>query len=178
MNCKHEEKADSTSKIALFVSVLAFITSTYLSYMAYEHSRLSVSPYLDISYFFGGKGLNSGIRVDNPGLGPAIIQTLKIEWKENGETEKSDDWSLIYPKLGITNPNRQVAISTFKSGNALKSGRETLTLLGVEINTSESFALEQAIKNGSLEVSLCYRSLYNEYKISTLQKGVKNVKRC
>ena len=177
-NCKYQEKKDITGKVALFVSALAFITSTYLSFMAYKHNQLSVSPYLDISYFFGGTGFSSGIRVDNPGLGPAIIQTFTIEWLENGVSEQSDSWELLYQKLGISNPIQQTAITVFKSGNALKAGRETLLLFGVKTNTPESIALEQAIKEGKVNISLCYKSLYNEFKVSSLQKDIKTVSKC
>jgi len=170
------EEKDSTKYAALFISVLALVTSIYLGYKANEHNELSVSPYLDITYTFPdtGSSLTAGIRVDNSGLGPAIIEHMRIKWGE----ESWDSWDGLYLKIGITDKTNQAFITTFKSGNALRSGRPNLSLFYVKPQSEESIALKDAIDDGLLDVQICYRSLYNEYKNSSLQLGVKIVKNC
>ena len=172
------KEKDSTKYAALFISVLALATSIFLGNKANEHNELSVSPYLDITYFFpdseSGDLLTAGIRVDNSGLGPAIIEHMRIIWDE----ESWNSWDGLYSKIGITDEVNQAFITTFKSGNSLRSGRPNLSLFYVKPQSKESIALKNAIDGGLLDVQICYRSLYDEYKISSLQSGVEVVKNC
>lgn len=172
------KEKDPTKYAALFISVLALATSIFLGSKANEHNELSVSPYLDITYFFpdseDGGLLTAGIRVDNSGLGPAIIEHMRVRWGE----ESWNSWDGLYSKIGITDKVNQAFITTFKPGNALRSGRPNLGLFYVKPQSSESSALERAIDDGLLDVQICYRSLYGEFKVSSLQSGVAVVENC
>jgi len=174
------EKEDRTLKyLAVLTTVVAIGVSLYLGSKVNEHNRLSVSPYLDITYAFGDEGLHSGIRFNNTGLGPAEIIGMKIEIVsgENG-VQRFVDWEPLISLLELINQPGKFNTTTFKPGNSIRASSNNITLFGVAFNTRESIALEKPIENKSIDVFICYKSLSGEVKQSSLQGGVLKLKHC
>lgn len=159
----------------VITAILALIFSCMYSCRSEALNELSVSPYLDISYTFvksEGDNMDSfvyGIRTDNPGLGPAIIEKLKVSITENGHTKTSDNWNDLVEALGL-GPNDS-SYTTFKDGNALKAGRDLLPLFYVKPDTPESKKLYSLIIDKSLDVKIYYKSLNGDSYVSSLQSG-------
>ena len=110
---------------AVVISICALTLSIKQAQEAEKVSSVSVFPHLDIAMVSGrGSGKENGIRLDNAGTGPALIDdfTLYVDGKLI-EGKKNEIWWNALKKLGFT-PHEINGFRTFyfTNASALKDG--------------------------------------------------------
>jgi hypothetical protein len=159
-------RAEIGSAIAIIFSVLAVIVSFYQARIAEKQAHASVWPYLSIGYnlYDGGPSPGFAFTVDNPGLGPAVIESVVVLL--DGVPRKG--WSEVTAALGIKPPFLHTVSSVHGHVLPPSVNRET-TIEAIHISSiPEAKVLYRA--NDRITISICYCSVYDECWIAQFRK--------
>ncbi|MET0231860.1 MAG: hypothetical protein ABW186_13080 [Rhodanobacteraceae bacterium] len=164
-----------TSLLALAVSIFALAIGAWQTRLMQGQARASVWPHLSIGYTYNSRTDENGFvwNVDNNGVGPALVQTVRVTL--DGKPMKT--WKDVLKALGFTGEMR-VSTTTF-SGDVIPPSlnRET-TVAAIRINEA---APAVVFKNGvdRFRMDICYCSIYDDCWVAHWQSSrVDAVPRC
>lgn len=153
------------SMSAIFISLMTLCTFIYQNRLLQKQSALSVLPYLAVGTSYdNGDEPSFLLRLNNRGVGPAIIESQKIIYK--GKTYDDDFFDFLAEHIPGLDTINGVSRASFDFGHVLPSGEE-LYLIGVfnDINTVNMVAskIEELSNDDSgLTYEVIYRSIYGE----------------
>ena len=140
------------STIAIIISALALIISCYTSCETREHNRLSLSPYLTISYYTNETGAGWTHRQD--GLGTAIIKSFEV----TVDGKEVSGWKDLIDTIKVPRDIKSYTIPYI--GSPISPSNSEGTLFWVNPGRAAE-ALNANIER--VEINICYCSLYQEY---------------
>lgn len=146
------------SSCALIVAFLAFLVTVWQSFLSRKHNRLSVKPILEVENHMASNVKTMGLKIENCGVGPAIIKEIEIFYKnENLGLVSDGNW--VHKISGV--PNGTVYVTLKKVDTLIKPGGELWLLKNDEVEKGrehdEFFSLLE-----ELIVSVKYESIYGE----------------
>ena len=158
---------DSHNWIAIIISVIALLWSSGFSYFqneqSYEHNKKSVTPIMNF-YIFNSE--ESGYKIQNVGVGPAIIHGVRASNKNSNH--QYDDWDdLVRNGLGYN--GKYICSDTMKN-TAQENGAERKLVI-----ISESLKVQ---KSTPIKLELCYCSVYEDCWVSSTEEGNYRVDNC
>ena len=156
------------------IDILAIIVSFAALYLAItqgaetrESNRVAVRPHLDVSYI-GAKGISDplGFKVDNGGLGPAVIDEM-IVYVDGVEANKAKDkmWFSALEMAGWPKEKVNEFNSVYlPKGSILRSERELylLKLLPASGPGKRELSFEEWEMLRRIEIKLKYSSFQDE----------------
>ena len=157
---------------ALLLSLCGLFISIYEASLIRQAQRASVWPYVQIGASLSPGRIN--LWVQNTGVGPARIQAASVTYK--GET-KARWWDLILNDLGA-NVDSVGFYHSMINGRVLPTNSEGETFFRITKGSGpamrELFAsLRREILAGTIDVTVCYCSVYDECWISSMQDLLK-----
>jgi hypothetical protein len=167
--------ANLTSLLALAVSIFALAIGAWQTRLMQGQARASVWPHLSIGYTYNSNVDDNGFvwNVDNNGVGPARIETIKVTL--DGKPMKN--WKDVLLALGFRG-EMHVSTTSF-SGDVIPPSlnRET-AIAAIRINQADAAkAFKGAVDR--FRMSVCYCSVYDECWIAQWQTPkVDPVERC
>ncbi|MFD2166363.1 hypothetical protein ACFSJY_08790 [Thalassotalea euphylliae] len=155
---------------ALAVSLVAVFVAIYSAYVDRTYARASVWPRLEIYRSYSDLAGKFEYGVDNSGTGPAIINSVKIS--EDGKYIKR--WS----ELGIHKALKIPFIQSQINGRIIPPQR-TITPIKIDSQNSAD-ALRDFIlkKDGTVNIEICYCSIYEECWLTDRNNKPKPVTQC
>jgi len=149
--------------IAILLSIIAIYWSSAQYNLTKEHNKKSVQPILNF-YIFNDE--YSGFKLQNVGLGPAIVKGVKAKNIKTKEVYSSWE-SLVRKKLNYTG---EYSCSDTLKGSAHENGieRKLLTI-------NEKLLVT---KGSGIEFEVCYCSIYDECWISGTEQSPYEVSSC
>ncbi|MFN3019227.1 hypothetical protein ACK1CN_25120 [Vibrio coralliilyticus] len=169
----------SGDKIAVYAAIIAF--STFLgviwqAYIARRHNHLSVRPLLDTTLYTQSQKV--GLEIKNSGLGPALINSIYIHYKDfTYNLNKTESYQDFFKKSGLTNLiqfNPTILSFSEHSPTILESNKNN-TLFMVELNQNSNNSNLNIIKsrlNTEAEhiiIEINYSTIYNKKHIIKLK---------
>ncbi len=157
---------------ALLLSVCGLFISIYEASLIRQAQRASVWPYVEVSASLRSSRIQLGVQ--NTGVGPARIQAASVTYK--GET-KANWWDLILNDLGA-NVDSVGFYQSAINGRVLPTNSEQEIFFRITKDSGpaarELFAsLRREIIEGTIDVTVCYCSVYDECWISSVQNMLK-----
>ncbi|EMV0255458.1 hypothetical protein [Vibrio cholerae] len=154
---------------SLTVAICSFLFTVFLFYDAHTKTKLSLFPNVNTSFFFKTSEKNIKWIIANSGLGPAKISWFSVK---SGE-EQLTGWMDLATRLGL-GAGDNYSFTNVYPGEFLPEGHSG-TLF--EINGSEKYA--DIFKNAqSIEIQVCYCSIFNECYLSTSTHSVSVKSEC
>lgn len=153
------------SMSAIFISLMTLLTFIYQNNLLQKQAQLSVLPYLAVgTNYNNGDNPSFKLRLNNRGVGPAIIESQKIFYK--GKTYEDDFYDFLKEHLPGLDTLDDISNATFDLGHVLPSGEE-LTLIEASnniqvVNLIASKIEELSIEESGLEYEVVYRSIYGQ----------------
>ena len=145
-----ERTAMDTSRFlpicALFISAVACVASLYQLHMASSSISAQNWPYVTIGWSYAND--ETGIVVDNDGLGPALIRDVDLT--EDGH-EQHDTVSAV--RQIISDPNANIRLNALTRGVVIRAGH-SLNLFVLR-GTTAANQLRAAQSRVNLEVCYC-----------------------
>lgn len=165
MKLSHETIQSGTALLAVFASIVAVVFTWQQVEMSRRHTRLSVTPILQITPYLEGKGGRNGLYLTNDGLGPAIIKGFSIKSGNIVASGfESDRWSEILRTASI-NP------ACFGTGwpkieSTIRPGVEIPLVFATKAPGTEVCLVEvvKLIGGNPIEINVEYESIYSEPK--------------
>jgi len=160
-------KADRiVSMSAIFISLLTLVTFIYQNNLLQKQAALSVMPYLAVgtSYDDNRAEPSFKLRLNNRGVGPAIIESQKIFYK--GKTYNTDFYEFLSTHLPGLDTLSGISRTSFDFGHVLPSGEE-IDLIGVRedidlVNLVAAKIDELSSDDSGLRYEVIYQSIYGE----------------
>ncbi len=109
---------------ALVVAGCSFALTIYQAWLAREHNRVQVKPYLDLTWV---STLNDGFKcsLKNYGVGPAYVEKVNYYLDdEKYEVESSDDFKGLIVEVGLGNQPLEARYCHLHKHSALSSSEE------------------------------------------------------
>ena len=143
---------------AILLSLCTLVVFFYQTNLIRKQQYMSVYPYLEVGHS-GMNTLKYNFSIENKGIGPAIIETIKIG--KNGELKLQD----FVDFLSAEKNEKEKLNITFSNlyGGKLISEKENIELLKSQdtvISTSER--LYDILKPENMEFEIVYSSIYGE----------------
>ena len=157
---------------ALLLSLCGLFISIYEASLIRQAQRASVWPYVQIAASLAPGRIKLGVQ--NTGVGPARIQAASVTYK--GET-KANWWDLILNDLGA-NVDSVDFYRSMINGRVLPldSQKESIFRITEDYGPAArelAESLRREILEGTIDVTVCYCSVYDECWISSLQDLLK-----
>ena len=147
---------------ALVVSVTAVAIGLYEAWLQRAHDRAEVWPHLEISTWVSDSGIK--LRVDNTGLGPAVVKYVRIA--VDGQPQRN--WDDALTALFGHRPPPHSSATIFQ--HAVRPGDNTQM---VALRAADMPAnLWRWV--GRVTVSVCYSSVFDDYWTVTDTLGKSN----
>ncbi|MFI6877675.1 hypothetical protein ACIBL6_29945 [Streptomyces sp. NPDC050400] len=139
---------------AVVIAIASLVVSIYQTHAIRQHNRHSVRPMLQIDQSWG-VGRRAGIRLINPGLGPAIIvdSTVTIDGIEVG------DWSKLGVDQILEGQSTPINVVTFTPGTVIPRDYDKF-LISVASYDPETHIKFLRLANQQLTLTIFYESLY------------------
>lgn len=147
------------------IAVAALFTSIWQGIVTRRHNRLSVQPHIDVSHTPRQDGY--GLRMDNSGVGPAVIESFSvfIDGFRINSNSLSGVWPLAIKQLGIEDQYHEYF--WYPRGHFMKSGTNfwVLHFPKYELASEEDQKrIEGAVKRVGIVME--YRSIYGDSFVS------------
>lgn len=150
------------SVTALLVAIVALFVSWWQLTVTKEHNRLSVRPKIVVTPYLEGDGGRNGVYVSNPGLGPAIIKSMKVTIGQSTfEGVGANLWPQILKTLDI---NSLCFAKGWPNNDAVVKSGEELLLLGTTKADVKLCSLEalKLLNKREMTITVTYESMYGE----------------
>ena len=152
---------------AMIIALAAMVTTVWQSMETRNHNRLSVAPklvvYSNSTKFLDSvkQGVKPGIFVENHGLGPAIVENVRVY--VNGSLKPDDGyngWKAAIKDLNIN--YHWVRIYGFSDGDAIREDRQfgILHIVPGLVNSKNLLRFSKAMEQVRVEID--YESIYGE----------------
>lgn len=161
---KDKNKVD---KLSLFVATLALVFSVWQGFENRYHNKLTQRPHLDLSLRASDGAMVRGIRLDNAGLGPAIIKSISFSVNGSPVSLSENDISIgknIYTKVlddigwpQELSERKRILVTTLPEDAWILHGDEVFIF-----KLESKMEFEEYQKFRSLEVTIDYNSMYGE----------------
>ncbi len=157
---------------ALLLSLCGLFISIYEASLIRQAQRASVWPYVQIAASLSPGRIN--LWVQNTGVGPARIQAASVTYK--GETKAN--WSdLIRNVIGV-DPDSTGFYRSMINGRVLPTNSPGESIFRVTEDNGPAArelvaSLRREILEGTIDVTVCYCSVYDECWSSSLQDMLK-----
>ena len=153
---------------AVLVSFCALFISIYEASLIRQSQRASVWPHVEIGASMTNEGVYLYLR--NTGIGPARIESGSVTF--NGEIQKN--WLDVMRSVLGEQAEGMSFTQSLINGRVFPSNSEPETIFGLTIERSgvddEAISrFSHAILDGTIDVTICYSSVYNEHWTSSLQ---------
>ena len=157
----------SASTIATATAAAAIALGIIDSMQTRAHNRLSVAPYLVVDYSMAARPKESSYAVDvsNEGVGPAIIEGMRITLPPSLGGGSFDNWNAVVDvlrKRGAQVPSYW----NYAGGEALGVQR-TRQLLMVVVGADSAPQLMKELADINVEIT--YRSIYRQKNTARLK---------
>lgn len=133
-----------------------------------EQTRSGAWPYLDLQLYKGTsqQGIEKyKIIVENKGLGPAVIEGVKIYYDET----PARDWSDFMKKAGVAD-SLASTMSFENISNSVISEKEEVVVFDISMNPPVmDWLFERADR---IEIEICYKSIFGDHWVAR-RKGFK-----
>ena len=155
---------------AILISFLTLVIFIYQTNIVHKQSRLSVTPRLGFNTQFisyNDSLVTYTCILENKGIGPAIVQSAKIELNGKKYSLDMDDFfSTMYPKL--QNLGVFIDLSNINLGSTLSSN-ETKKIFSFQFNNinSQKILSYLKMKDGNdlpFKIEIIYNSIYEDEK--------------
>ncbi len=152
---------------ALFISFTTLIIFVYQTNLMRKQNYTSIMPYLELSITNDNEGNTFTLSLDNHGIGPAIIESVIMDYKDE-EYNLSDFEDHLYSFLSSMEPVldsiNTISFSTLDVGMAIPANSQ-YPVLSVK-NSKEGYQLITSTINRMLEegwrYEIIYKSIQNE----------------
>ncbi len=144
---------------ALLISVVTAIIGIYSAYIDRAYARASVWPRVEVFRSFGDQHFEYG--VTNAGTGPALIKYAKIEF----ENKAIKLWGDI--------PNIPDFTQSHLSSRILPSQSTIKPIVYKGKESSEFLKIDE-----SINISICYCSIYDECWVTNRSNNPKEIESC
>jgi len=145
---------------AIFISLLTLCVFVYQTTLIHKQQRMSVFPNLQIGNMgYGSKDF--AIILENTGVGPAIIESIKIQYK--GKTFDMDLPSFLYEQTNKLD-SIKLTYSNVSPGQLIPAGRrvEILKATGGKDNAVQLALALQSLRESDMDMEIIYSSIYEE----------------
>lgn len=152
------KKELSISIAATIVSLCALATTIYQTHILKQQQYAAVWPRLEIQHTWNNSNNIYKLKIENTGIGPAIIQTVQIKYNSKVFHDFGDLALEISKVHNLNNDDSYWDKTDLLPETVLPQQREKQLLFIGDKNHVESFvnALD------SIQVSIIYKSLYGE----------------
>lgn len=149
--------------VAVLISLTTLIIFVRQTNIMDKQSRLSAMPYLVIETSNNGIENTFGIDVINYGVGPAIIDEVKINYKGKVFTEDFRDFiNAQFPQMDSIN---LISSASLDPGSAISSGGDR-TIIKIGGNEKDYFAFLDLMSkmqgDSTFDYTIRYKSIYND----------------
>ena len=163
------KKKHAANWIALVTAISAFLATCIYSTLQYsqnsEHNRQTVKPLINL-YLFNGEV--DGYKIQNVGVGPAVMHGLRVKNTKSGLTYKK--WNVLTQELGYTD----IPVCSDVMPNSALGTPVERNLITVKLNKSDNYINQ----NTTIDLEACYCSVYDDCWISSLKSGIKKTDSC
>ena len=159
-----------SSKVIDFIALIVSFVAIYLAITQGIETRksntIAVRPHLDISYI-GSKGIQAphGFKVDNGGIGPAVIDNMTV-YVDGNEANKQKDqmWSSALERIGWERKANEFSFVYLPKGSILKVERELylLKLLPSSGESKRELTFDEWKMLRRIEIKIEYSSFQDE----------------
>ena len=152
-----------TAISSVFIALLALSFSIWQGKKQVKHNKLSVMPHLDIISFHDSESHIMFFRVDNNGVGPAIIDVIRITINENslgGYTHES--YGKFFTENGFPRVKYKLEFVSPMKGHFLEPGSKTelFKITPTTFDTNDTLQFFNFFK--SVKIFIEYHSVYNQ----------------
>lgn len=151
------------STAALVIATSALFVSWWQLEITKEHNRLGVRPRVMVTPYLEGPNGRNGLYISNPGLGPAIIKSMKIT---AGSSTFEGVGENLWPKILKTVDINPICFARgWPNEEAVVKAGEELVLLSTTKRADLSLcALEAAklLSKQGMIITITYESMYGE----------------
>ena len=159
---------------AVLLSVCGLFVATYEATLLRQHQRASVWPHVEVTASLTAERVR--LMVQNTGVGPARVRAAAV----TVDGQRQDSWDDVI-RTTLEEPGTVNAYHSLINGRVLPSGfpEETIFTLAVDDGGAASAlvpALRREILEGSLDVELCYCSVYDECWTASMQDVIKRLR--
>lgn len=168
--------ANLTSALALAVSIFALAIGAWQTRLMQGQARASVWPHLEIGYTYNSNTDENGFiwRIDNNGVGPARIESVKLAL--DGKPMKT--WRDVLVAFGFKGEMR-VSTTSLGGGQVIPPSLNRETAIdAIRVNQREAASTFKAAVP-RLKMDICYCSVYDDCWVAHWQENkVDAVARC
>jgi len=148
------------STCALIVAFLVFLATAWQGYLARKHNRLSVKPILEVESHMASNVNFMGLKIENCGVGPAIIKKIEIFYRNDSLGVVSDgDWIHRIGEHGVPVGTTYATLQT--SDSLIKSGGYLWLLKNDDVEKGENCRRFKSLLD-EVTISIKYESIYGE----------------
>lgn len=148
--------------LAILISLVTLIVFARQTSIIERQSRLSTMPYLYVETGYNSEEDFISITLNNYGVGPAIIEGIKISYKE--ETHEMDFAAFLESQLFKTDSITILGSASITEGLAIPANSDRIAVRvggsGDRYIKAEKF-LKKLEKNG-FDYEIIYRSIYDD----------------
>lgn len=162
----------SWKKPEIIVAIMSAIIAICAIYIAFnegqatrKHNKLSVRPILKVTQTTDDK--STKLHLENSGLGPAIIDRIRINYHGKTIEPTTENWKIIFNGLGI---GKYTMTLLDGDQTVIKPDKEGI-IVEVEHNAKYSGIIEKCFSE--IETTVYYRSLYDETDAFTFKAAKK-----
>ena len=156
---------------AVLLSVCGLFVSMHEASLMRQAQRGSVWPAVSFGVSLSSESDTVEISVRNKGIGPARIRAARIEH----EGERQEGWSDLLESIG---QRRTSLSSNLINDGVLSPGEERRSATVVSDSSQRTGGyplLAQGILDGSIDLVLCYCSVYDECWLTTMQRRLRGM---
>jgi len=153
---------------AIIIGVCSLFVAVYETSLTRRAQLASVWPHLDVAPSFGSGDFV--LSVINSGVGPARIETASVTFSG----ERRQDWADVLSAVAGEPPGVDSYTSLINGRVLAANEREVILRLtgdGAETTTLISTIFDRVVE-GTLDVAVCYCSVFDECWIATMQEVV------
>lgn len=152
---------------ATITSVCALIIAIYQTKLMREQQLNSVWPYL-ITYSSVDEKGYSALILSNNGIGPAIIDSMRIEYKNKSYSSPVEVVKEISKSQGRGEYGFRWSYNALRKGSVIPQ-QQTVQWIGI-IGEAENKIFREELEN-NMKVYVYYKSIYNERWYSVFNTG-------
>lgn len=160
---------DLIGLVAVVVATSAALAAIFQTQLMARHQAVSVWPYLQMFVGVAAEDQQTGeikafsFNIANKGVGPAIIETIELRY----QGEAVAGWRAIFQtvaeenNLNLDEVQRSISEANLDPGEVSQAG-EIQSIIESDHNDLAALLAREIYVNRSIEVDVCYCSLYKE----------------
>lgn len=153
---------------AMAISLMTLVTFVYQTQLMERQSRLSVLPYLSIATSYNPSLPSFSIRLENLGVGPAVLVSRSIIYK--GKTYNMDIDEFFLQEIPAFKDIAFLSYTSLDTGDVLPAGTSEVVLGANDSLSTVNLLMEMVfeLQEEGLDYEIVYKSIYEEeWKITS-----------